>query len=82
MNTVPVPAEVSLMYKERYVYSCLPGYKLADENMNTVTTCMANGMFSMDVLPTCTGKNNRYLCYIVSSFCIIRLYSCLGLRKH
>ena len=64
INTVPVPAEVSLVYEEKYVYSCLPGYKLADENMTTVTTCKADGIFSLDILPNCTDSSKKYLFYI------------------
>ena len=57
-NTVPVPAEVSLVYGEEYVYSCLSGYEPYNANQPMVTSCTANGNFSLEPAPFCKGKLN------------------------
>ena len=57
-NTVPVPAEVDLVFGQEYVYSCLSGYEPTSVDMVMVTNCTSAGDFSLDVLPKCTGKND------------------------
>ena len=58
-NTVPIPAEVNLVFGEQYVYSCLSGYQPASVGMVLVTECMANGSLSLMTLPICTGKFHK-----------------------
>ena len=46
-----------------YMYSCLPGYEIADTSLLT-TTCLSNGQWSRDSSPpVCTGecKIDRWL---------------------
>ena len=64
-NTVPVPAVVNLTFAEEYVYSCLYGYKPAASGMVMVTTCKADGSFSLEDLPICTSKS-REACNLVT----------------
>ena len=55
-NTVPIPAEVDLVFGEQYVYFCLSGYQPAAPGLEMVTECMANGSLSLTARPICTGK--------------------------
>ena len=56
INTVPLPANASLVYGEEYVYSCLYGYEPVNPNTTMVTNCRANGTFSLEEPPNCTGE--------------------------
>ena len=59
INTVMVPSEVDLVYGEEYVYSCLYGYEPVNPNRTMVTNCRANGTFSLEQPPNCTGKSSK-----------------------
>ena len=54
VGTVPVPAEVDLVYQNSYVYSCLPGNRPVSPGMSMVTRCLANATLSLRP-PECTG---------------------------
>lgn len=55
-TTLPVPEEkkLGLRHLETYSYSCIEGYRTDDE---LCAVCQADGSFSLEVAPNCTGKN-------------------------
>ena len=55
-NTVPVPSSVNLVYQQTYEYMCLPNADFSPPDANVTTTCLADGSFSLDPPPNCTGE--------------------------
>ena len=51
LNTIPIPANLSLKFGDLYTYSCSPGFKLASSDVTTI--CQEDGTLSIEP-PICT----------------------------
>ena len=58
-HTKPVPPGTTREYDTSYVYSCMKGYETND---TLVSTCMANGRWSLASPPVCTSMYIFYCC--------------------
>ena len=57
INTVSVPADLSLNFGDQYMYTCLCGFEPALSGQEMVTECTEDGSFSLQPPPNCTGMH-------------------------
>ena len=69
INTVPVPADVYMVFGDEFIYSCLSGYKPEISGMNMATTCRADGTLSLEPLPVCVCKYFTVLLVYMGAKC-------------